>query len=107
MKFNNTFLLMLAFSFLFALVACDRAKTVEYYNTHEPERAAKIEQCRKMNPVDLQSDRDCQAAIRSWSIADNKRFFGTDKKERILWINLHREKASWILNNIRRYLHAG
>ena len=33
MKFNNTFLLMLASSFLFALVACDRAKTVEYYNT--------------------------------------------------------------------------
>ena len=80
MKFNYTFLLMLASSFLFALVACDRAKTVEYYNTHEPERAAKIEQCRKMNPVDLQSNRDCQAAIRSWSIADNKRFFGTDQK---------------------------
>ena len=79
MKFSNTFLLMVAFSFLFVL-ACDKAKTVEYYNTHEQERAAKIEQCRKMNPVDLQSDRDCQAAIRSWSVADNKRFFGTDKK---------------------------
>ena len=44
MKFSNTFLLMLAFSFLFVL-ACDKAKTVEYYNTHEQERAAKIEQC--------------------------------------------------------------
>ena len=81
MKFSNTFLLMLAFSFLFVL-ACDKAKTVEYYNTHEQERAAKIEQCKKMNPVDLQYNRDCQAAIRSWSIADNKRFFGTDKKDK-------------------------
>jgi hypothetical protein len=66
--------------FLLFVMACDKAHTVEYYDAHPQERVAKIEQCKKMNPVDLQTNRDCQAANRSFSNADSKRFFGTDKK---------------------------
>ena len=79
MRFNNFCFLMLTLSFFFVF-GCDKANTVEYYNTHEKERNVKFEQCKKMNPVDRQHNRDCQAAIQAWSIAENKRFFGTDKK---------------------------
>ena len=79
MKFYNSYFLILPLSVFFVL-GCDKAKTVEYYNSHEQERNVKVEQCKKTNPVDLQYNRDCQAAIRSWSLAENKRFFGTDKK---------------------------
>ena len=70
---------MLAVSFFYVL-GCDNAKTIEYYDTHVQDRAVKIEQCKKMNPADVQNIKDCQAAKRSWSIAENKRFFETDKK---------------------------
>ena len=79
MRFNNSYFLILPLAVFFVL-GCEKAKTVEYYNTHEKERNVRIEQCKKMNPVDRQHDQDCQAAIRAWSIAENKRFFGPDKK---------------------------
>lgn len=61
-------------SLIFVVSACDKpAHTVEYYETHEKERIARCEECKKMIPTDMLADKDCQAAFHSWSTVGDKK----------------------------------
>ena len=75
MKIRRTLLfLTLALSLIIISACGDKAaRTVEYYDTHEVARSARIEECKKMETATMQNDKDCQAAILSWSKADNQR----------------------------------
>lgn len=75
MKIKKIFYYSVLVMFLILVVsACDKAaRTVEYFDTHEAERSARIEECKKMEPTDRQTDKDCQAAIMSWSKSEHKR----------------------------------
>ncbi|MEE9913987.1 MAG: EexN family lipoprotein [Deltaproteobacteria bacterium] len=75
MKIKKIFYYSALVMFLILVVsACDKAaRTGEYFDTHEAERSARIEECKKLDPTEMQSDKDCQAAIMSWSKAEHKR----------------------------------
>lgn len=75
MKIRRALLFLTLALNLMIISACGNkaARTVEYYDTHEVERSARIEECKKMDPSTMQNDKDCQAAILSWSKADNQR----------------------------------
>jgi len=75
MKIRRTLLFITITLNLIIISACGdkAARTVEYFDTHEAERSARIEECKKMEPTDRQTDKDCQAAIMSWSKSEHKR----------------------------------
>ena len=75
MKIKKIFYYSVLVMFLILVVsACDKAaRTVEYFDTHEAERSARIEECKKLDPTEMQNDKDCRAAIMSWSNAEHKR----------------------------------